>query len=144
MKEKEKAKILNKINQLLLIQTRKRVISNLEINNLLGLEPSLKKQIKADEEEVKTIEDRKPGYINPFPQDADDDGEDDSDKSEKSDEDEKPRKAKSNPDADAESSDSDDDDDDDDNEKLFEEYERIKRERELEQKRKVIDIYEMY
>ena len=82
-----------------------------------GLEPSLRKQLKADDLNEETKESRST-YVNPFPQDADDEDFQKSSvgsKSEKSEE----------------------SDDESDDEKLFEEYERIKREREEEQKKKV-------
>lgn len=85
--------------------------------NGLGLEPSLRKQIKGQEEVSK--KEPESDYVNPFPQDADDE-----DFQASSEEEEKSEK-------------SEESDEESDDEKLFEEYERIKKEREEEQKKKV-------
>ena len=86
-----------------------------------GLEPSLRKQLKADGQEDLNEETKesKATYVNPFPQDADDED------FQKSSVGSKSKKSEES------------DDDESDDEKLFEEYERIKREREEEQKKKV-------
>jgi len=84
-------------------------------------EPSVTKRVKTGSSTINMLadkEDNKHGYVNPFPQDRDDvDLASDSDE----------KKSES-----VEKS----DDEEDDTEKLFEEYERIKKEREEEQKKK--------
>jgi hypothetical protein len=104
-----------------------------KIDLISGLEPEIRKMVKSNEETavVKTQK-----YVNPFPQDADADSDEEAAKDEiKS---HKSEKAEQYDDADADDKDDDDESDDDsDNELLFEEYERIKKQREEDEKRKV-------
>lgn len=94
----------------------------------IDIEPTLRKQVKA-QPSVKALvenEEKKQVYENPFPQDADDED-----------------FLKSSGDEKSEKDEDEDSDDESDDEKLFEEYERIRKAKEEEQKRKVREIFEI-